>query len=121
MPLERIAGPVEGDVLGKLDRQILLRHWHHAASLAMNHWDRTTPIALARDAPIAQAEVNLPLGDRLQPLIPAKAGIQGPLTRRPGFWVPAGAGTSGAGAHFAFQTLCHLLLRLRGRHAIEEA
>ena len=53
------------DIVGKLHRQILLRHRHDAAGRAMDHRDRAAPIALARDAPVAQAILRLPLADRL--------------------------------------------------------
>ena len=52
---QRIAGLVEGDVLGEGDRQLVFRHGHDAAGLAVDDRDRATPIALARDAPVAQA------------------------------------------------------------------
>ena len=64
MAVERIAGAVEAHVLRQLHRQVLLRHRHDAAFLAMDHRDRATPIALPRDAPIAQAELGTPLALR---------------------------------------------------------
>ena len=64
MAVERIAGTVEGDVVRQRHRQVLLRHRHHAACLAMDDRDRAAPVALARDAPVAQAEVDLALGHR---------------------------------------------------------
>ena len=39
-------------------------HRHDAAGLAMDDRDRAAPVALARDAPVAQAEVDLALGHR---------------------------------------------------------
>src|SRR5690606_35541357 len=59
MARERVARLIEGDVLRQLDRQRLLRHRHNAAGGAVDHRDRTAPIALARHAPVAQA-----IGDR---------------------------------------------------------
>ena len=59
--IERIARPVERDVLRQRHRQILLRHRHHAAGFAVDDRDRAAPIALPRNAPIAQAEIHLPL------------------------------------------------------------
>ena len=91
MAVERVARPVEIDVVGQLHRQILGRHRHDAAGGAMDDRDRAAPVALARDAPVAQAEIDLALGDR-----PVAAGL---------FLEPAG----------------DLLLRLRDRHAVEEA
>ena len=57
MALERVAGDVEGGVLGQLHRQILLRNRDHAAGIAVDDRDRAAPVALARDAPVAQARV----------------------------------------------------------------
>ena len=91
MMVERIAGPVERDVLGQGDRQILLRHRHDAACRAMDDRDRAAPIALPRNAPVAQAKIHLALRDR-------------PI----------------ACALF-LQPFRHLLFRLRDRHAVEEA
>ena len=59
MPVERIAGHVERHIVRELDRQVFCRHGHDAATLAMDHWDRAAPIALPRDAPIPQAELDL--------------------------------------------------------------
>ncbi len=61
----------------------------------MDDRDRAAPIALPRDAPVAQAEIHLPLGH--WPI--------GPLARRGRI----------------LQPLRHLLLRLRDGHAVEEA
>ena len=75
MAVERIARLVEGDVLRQRDRQVLRRHRHDAAFVAVDDRDRAAPVALARDAPVAQAEIDLALRDRavaarlaLQPL-----------------------------------------------------
>ena len=91
MAVERVAGPVEGDVLGQDDRQLLRRHRHDAAILAMDDRDRTAPVALARDAPVAQAEIDAALGDR--PAAP----------------------------RLALEPARHLLLGLVDAHAVEEA
>ena len=91
MAVERIAGTVEGDVVRQLHRQVLLRHRHDAAGLAMDDRDRAAPIALARDAPVAQAEIDLTLRHRA------------------------------IAARLAFQPLRDFLLRLRDGHAVEEA
>ena len=76
---------------GKIDRQLLRRHRHDAAVLAVDDRDRAAPVALARDAPVAQAEIDLALGDRP------------------------------AAAHLALEPARHLLLRLVDAHAVEEA
>ena len=90
MVVERVAGLVEGGVFRQLHREIRIGHRHDAAFLAMNHRDRATPITLARDAPIAQAEIHLALADRH------------------------------VAANFALQSLRHFLLGLRDRHPVEE-
>ncbi len=59
MTVERIARTVELDIIRQLDRQIGARHRIDAASLAMDHRDRAAPIALAGNAPVAQAELHL--------------------------------------------------------------
>ena len=64
MMVERVAGLVEGDILRQHHRQVLVRHRHHVAFRAMDHRDRAAPIALARNAPVAQAEIHLALADR---------------------------------------------------------
>ena len=53
---ERVAAAVRNMVLGQHDWQILLRHRHRATIVAMNDRDGRTPITLARDAPVTQAE-----------------------------------------------------------------
>ena len=63
--VERVAGLVEGGVGRQLDGEVLVRHRHDAAGLAVDDGDRTAPVALARDAPVAQAVVHLALADRL--------------------------------------------------------
>src|SRR3954454_865286 len=59
MALERIAWPVEVDIIWQRYGQIALRHRHGAAALAVDHRDRAAPVALARNAPVAQAEIDL--------------------------------------------------------------
>ena len=59
VPVQRVAGNVEGHILGQGDGQVLLGHRHHAADLAMDERDRRAPIALAADAPITQAVLRL--------------------------------------------------------------
>src|SRR3974390_2843363 len=73
--VERIARLVEGHVFRQRHRQFFFRHRHRAAFVAVDDWDWAAPIALARDAPVAQAVVNLALRHRkivarlpLQPL-----------------------------------------------------
>ena len=64
MAIERIAGLIEGHVVGQLDRQILVGDGDDAAALAMDDRDRAAPVALTGDAPVAQLVVDLPLGLR---------------------------------------------------------
>ena len=64
MVVERVAGLVEADIVGQHHRQVGFRHRHDAAVVAMDHRDRAAPVALARDAPVAQAELHLALGQR---------------------------------------------------------
>ncbi len=89
--VERVARSVEGGVLRQRDRQVLVRHRHDIAFRAVDHGDRAAPIALARDAPVAQAEIHLALAD------------------------------GGVAARFAFQPLRDLFLGLVDGHAVEEA
>src|SRR5690349_3674937 len=91
MMVERITGAAEADIVGKRDRQVFLRHWHGAAAVAMNDGNRTAPVALPRGTPVTQAEIDLALRLRL-----------GAEQRR-------------------LQPLRNLILRLRHRHAVEEA
>src|SRR5690242_3742267 len=69
MPIERVAGFIELDVVGKHDGKLVARDRHRAALRAMDDRDRRAPIALAGDAPIAQAVLNGPA---------APAGLLGP-------------------------------------------
>ena len=90
--IERIARPVEGDVLRQRDRQILFRHRHHAAFVAMDDRDRAAPIALPRNAPVAQAVIDW-------------RWATGPVAARCSL----------------LQAPRHFFLRLLDRHAVEEA
>src|SRR6516164_705041 len=64
MTVERIAGPVEVDVLGQGHRQIGFRYRYDPAGIAVNDRDRAAPVALARNAPVAQPKIDLPDSDR---------------------------------------------------------
>ena len=64
MMIERIARPVEADVVGQGHRQIFFRHRHHAAFGAMDDRDRAAPITLPRNAPVAQPIIDLALRHR---------------------------------------------------------
>ncbi len=58
--IERIARLLEGHVVGQRHRQLSVRHGDDAAALAVDDRDRAAPVALARHAPVAQAEVDAP-------------------------------------------------------------
>ena len=68
---------------GSDNRQLVLRHRHDAAGLAMDDRDRAAPVALARDAPVAQAEIHLALGDR-----PVAADLTFETPAQPPPWPP---------------------------------
>ena len=51
------AGAGDLDVLRKHDRQLVVGYRHVAAGRAVDDRDRAAPVALARDAPVAQAEL----------------------------------------------------------------
>ena len=70
---ERVAGLIEGDILGQGDRQVALGHRHDAAARAMDDRDRAAPVALARHAPVAQAVIDGALAD------PQRLGAGGDL------------------------------------------
>ena len=53
--IERVPRHIEGHVFGQDHRQLLLRHRHDAADLAVDDRDRRAPITLAAHPPIAQA------------------------------------------------------------------
>ena len=55
--------PVNLHILRQQHRQLIVRHRHDAAFLAIEHRDRRAPVALAADAPVAQAVVDGALPD----------------------------------------------------------
>ncbi len=62
--VERVARLVDDDVVGQAHRQVVRRHRHDAVVGAMDDGNRAAPVALARDAPVAQAVVDLALSLR---------------------------------------------------------
>src|SRR5258708_16383287 len=64
MALERIARTIEIDIVRQRDRQIAFRHRHDAAALAVDDRDWAAPVALARNAPVAETEIDLARADR---------------------------------------------------------
>ncbi len=56
--VERVAGRVQRHVGGQGHGQVGHRHRHGAARLAMDHGNRAAPVALPRDAPVAQAVLD---------------------------------------------------------------
>ncbi len=59
VPVERVARYIEGHVLWQRHRQMLLGHRHHTTDFAVDERDGRAPIALARNAPIAQTPHGL--------------------------------------------------------------
>ena len=81
--IERIARLIERDVVRQPDRQVFRRDGHDAAVLAMDDRDRAAPVALPRNAPVAQLVIDLPpglraAGDRYR-LEPASDLLPSPL------------------------------------------
>src|SRR5205085_873169 len=74
MMIEWIARNVETDIRRQYDGQILLGHWDDPAGAAIDHRDRAAPIALARNAPVAQPVNRRPF---------AKPELFEPLARGP--------------------------------------
>jgi len=89
--VERVAGLVECHVFREHHRQVFVRHRHDIAFRAMDYRDRAAPIALARDTPVAQAEVHLPLAN------------------------------GHVAAHLALEPFGDILFGLLDSHAVEEA
>ncbi len=61
MAVERVARPVERDIVGQGHRQVRLGHRHRAAGLAVDDRNRAAPVSLAADSPVAQAEIDFAL------------------------------------------------------------
>ncbi len=53
-----LPGTSKLDILGQDDRQLVARDRNRAAALAMDDRDRRAPVALARNAPVAQAVLD---------------------------------------------------------------
>ena len=81
--VERVPRLGERRVLGELYRELVDGDGHLAAVAAVNDRDGAAPVALARDAPVAQAIVDLALGDGLagerRLLEAVRNGIEGRL------------------------------------------
>ena len=58
VPVQRIARNIEGHVLRQAHRKIRLRNRHNTAIRTVNDRNRTAPIALTRNAPVAQAVIH---------------------------------------------------------------
>jgi len=61
MTLQRISGSFKIDILGQDHRQLAFRHRYRTAIIAMDDRDRRAPVALARNAPVAQPPGGLGL------------------------------------------------------------
>ncbi len=59
----REAALIERDVVRQQHGQVFLRHEHLAAMRAVDDRDRCAPVALARDEPVAQAEIHAALAE----------------------------------------------------------
>ena len=59
------AGQLHGVKVGQHHRQIFLRHRHRSVFVAVNDRDRRAPVALAREAPIAQMKMHAGLAEAL--------------------------------------------------------
>ena len=57
--VQRIARTVKRDIVGQLHRQVLFLLRHDPATVAVDHRNRAAPIALAAQAPVAQAVFDL--------------------------------------------------------------
>jgi len=57
--VERVAGAVRYAVFRQFHRQLVIRHRHVAAVVAVDDGNRATPVALTRDTPVTQAPVDL--------------------------------------------------------------
>ena len=58
VPFERVAGPVDGHVVGQRHGQVAFGDRHDAAIGAVDDGDGAAPVALARNPPVAQAVVD---------------------------------------------------------------
>src|SRR5207245_10012289 len=56
---ERVARSVGHAIGRQYDREVMFRHQHGTMLFAMDDRDRRTPVALAADAPVAQAPGGL--------------------------------------------------------------
>src|SRR5271157_4615525 len=81
MVVQRVAGAVETYIFRQLHREFVIWNRYNSAGSAMNHRDRTAPVSLAADAPIAQPPVHHLFADaatfqlRDRPL-PRRVGVE---------------------------------------------
>src|SRR5262249_3592690 len=64
MAVERISRAVEIDVVGQPHGQVAVRYGNNATGFTVDNGDRAAPVALPRDAPIAQTIIDLAGSDR---------------------------------------------------------
>ena len=93
MAQQRIARRLEIDILGQDHRQLLLGYRHHAADLAVDERDRCAPIALARNAPVAQAVLGFPFAPAFMFGLGDHSSLNGVVIFQP----PVKAATGGHG------------------------
>ena len=79
--VQRIAAAIRHEIFGQHDRQVLLRHGHRAAVVAVDDRDRRAPVALARNAPVAQAPAHLLLAAALRVRDPQRRHRRRPRNR----------------------------------------
>ena len=63
--VQRIAAAVRHAILGQYDRQLVFGYRHVTTTGAMHDRDRATPVALTRDAPVAQPPGDLLVAEAL--------------------------------------------------------
>ncbi len=73
--LDRRGHALEQHIFRQHHRQQFRRHRHRLAIVAIDHRNRAAPVALARHAPVAQAEIHLALALALR-LQPGRQGIE---------------------------------------------
>ena len=84
--IQRISRFVKADIIGQDHGQVFFFLGHHAAGIAMYNGDRAAPIALARQAPIAQPVI----GNALAPALCFGEGNRGIHGLLPGGHVEPG-------------------------------
>ena len=74
MAIQWVPRNVKCHIVGQADRQVFFFFWHYAAAVTMHHWNRTAPITLSTQAPIAQTILRFADAKPLR-LCPVDCGI----------------------------------------------